>query len=195
MKGQFSGTIYIVMSRRELCALTAWRRTSLFVSMQTPHSSLWSPICLLAFPMSKLTPNQFGTSKICHHEIFVFSNDCTHKASPSLFLPPSLCLGLLFLNNYQKAATQGQHRFQTHGDRDLIHWTKSERKEELRRNIYRRMRKTMTNRNWIPLSFPSHWTFKPKTSAVPAPDAGRWPICHLQGQNSTATLEFKGKSL
>lgn len=56
--------------------------------MQTSHSILWGPICLLAFSMNKPTPNQFATSKICYHEIFVSPNDCTHKVSLSFWIIP-----------------------------------------------------------------------------------------------------------
>lgn len=82
MKGQFSGTNYIIMSMREVCALAARTHTSLFANMHTSHSSLWGSICLLAFLMSKSTPNQFARGEICYHEILVFSPvDCSHKVS------------------------------------------------------------------------------------------------------------------
>lgn len=70
-----------------MCALVARTRTSLPVNMRTSHSFSQGPICLWAFSTSKPTPNQFGTSKIGCHELFVFSNDCTDKVSLSVLFP------------------------------------------------------------------------------------------------------------
>lgn len=130
--------------------------------------------------MSKPTPNQFGGSKICYHEIFVFSNNCTHKDSP---LPLLLCYFWVMTGNLELR----DNRSQTQGDRMLTPVNQVKEKKEYPRRKHRaRARKRMNNRNQDLLLISFHLTYKPKISTVPATDGER-----MTGLPSAGKLQFK----